>query len=78
MEVLREVPQKLYSAAVVYEVEHLPFDTQVLNPTLGDLIAKLHELLGTSFSVREKFDNPLSYDLAHYIACLALRTNTAC
>src|ERR1700722_19507624 len=35
MEVLREVPQKLYSAAVVYEVEHLPFDTQVLNPTLG-------------------------------------------
>lgn len=68
MEVLRDVPRKLYSAAVVYEVPHLPFDTQVLNPTLGDLIGKLHQLLGTGFNLREKFANPLSYELAHYIA----------
>src|SRR5580700_1532713 len=47
MEVLREVPDKLYSAAVVYEVEHLPHDTEKLNPTLIDLVARLHELLGT-------------------------------
>src|SRR5207244_588754 len=32
IEVLRDVPQKLYPAAVVYEMEHLPFDTEVLNP----------------------------------------------
>lgn len=68
MEVLREVPEKLYSAAIVYEVPHLPFDTQVLNPTLVDLVYKLHSLLGTDFNLHEKFSNPLSYDLVSYVA----------
>lgn len=68
MEVLREVPDKLYSAAVVFEMENKPPDTQVLNPTLVDLVEKLHHLLGTEFRLYEKFKNPLSYDLVHYIA----------
>ena len=68
MEVLREVPEKLYSAAVVYEVEHLPFDTEKLNPTLVDLVEKLHKVLGTNLDIYEKFENPLSFDLAHYVA----------
>ena len=68
MEVLREVPDKLYSAAIVYEMEHMPFDTQKLNPTLVDLLEKLHKLLGTSLDIYTKFENPLSYDLAHYVA----------
>jgi Lon protease-like protein len=68
MEVLREVPDKLYSAAVVYEVEHVPFDTEKLNPTLIDLVVRLHELLGTKLNIYEKFENPLSFDLAHYVA----------
>lgn len=68
MEVLREVPDKLYAAAVVYEMNHLPFDTEMLNPTLYDMIEELHSLLGTGFSLYEKFKNPLSYELAHYIA----------
>lgn len=68
MEVLKEVPDKLYSAAVVYEVEHLPFDTLILNPTLIDLVMKLHRLLGTNFDPFEKFKNPLSFELAHYVA----------
>ena len=68
MEVLREVPDKLYSAAIVYEVEHLPYDTEKLNPTLVDLMDKLHKVLGTGFKMFEKFENPLSYDLAHYVA----------
>ncbi|HWB62357.1 MAG TPA: LON peptidase substrate-binding domain-containing protein [Chitinophagales bacterium] len=68
MEVLREVPEKLYSAAVVYEVEHLPFDTEVLNPTLVDLLKRLHELMGTNLDVYTKFENPLSFDIAPYVA----------
>ena len=68
IEVLREVPEKEYSAAIVYEVEHLPLDTEKLNPTLVDLIARLHQLLGTDLNIYEKFENPLSYDLAHYVA----------
>ena len=68
MEVLREVPEKLYSAAIVYEVEHLPFDTEKLNPTLVDLVERLHTVLGTSLNIYEKFENPLSFDLAHYVA----------
>ena len=68
IEVLREVPEKLYSAAIVYEVEHLPFDTEKLNPTLVDLVEKLHQLLGTSLNIYEKFENPLSFDLAQYVA----------
>jgi Lon protease-like protein len=68
MEVLREVPDKLYSAAIVYEVEHLPFDTEKLNPTLVDLVARLHKVLGTNLDIYEKFENPLSFDLAHYVA----------
>jgi hypothetical protein len=68
MEVLREVPDKLYSAAIVYEMEHLPFDTEVLNPTLVDLVEKLHKLLGTNLNINEKFNNPLSFELAHYVA----------
>lgn len=68
MEVLKEVPDKLYPAAVVYEVEHLPFDTAILNPTLTDLVVKLHRILGTDFNPFEKFKNPLSFELAHYVA----------
>jgi len=68
MEVLRDVPDKLYSAAIVYELEHEPFDTKMLNPTLVDLVNRLHDVLGTHFNLLEKFENPLSYDLAHYIA----------
>ncbi|MDB5283443.1 MAG: peptidase, partial [Bacteroidota bacterium] len=68
IEVLREVPNKLYSAAIVFEVEHLPLDTQKLNPTLVDLVAELHRILGTGLNIYEKFENPLSYDLAHYVA----------
>jgi Lon protease-like protein len=67
MEVLREVPEKLYSAAIVYEVEHLPLDTEKLNPTLVDLIEKLHKVLGTNLDIYQKFENPLSFDLAHYV-----------
>ena len=68
MEVLREVPDKLYSAAIVYEVEHLPFDTEKLNPTLVDLLERLHKVLDTNLNIYEKFENPLSFDLAHYVA----------
>ena len=71
MEVLREVPEKLYSAAIVYEMEHLPFDTEKLNPTLVDLLEKLHQLLGTNLDIYTKYENPLSYDLAHYVALSA-------
>lgn len=68
MEILKTVPDKLYPAAVVFEIEHLPFDTEMLNPTLTDLIEKLHKLIGTGFHPFEKFKNPLSYELAHYVA----------
>jgi Lon protease-like protein len=68
MEVLREVPNKLYSAAIVYEKEHLPFDTDKLNPTLADLVDKLHGMMGTNFKLSNKFSAPLSFDIAHYVA----------
>jgi Lon protease-like protein len=68
MELLRQVPDKLYSAAIVLEVPHLPLDAEKLNPTLADLVHKLHTLLGTNFDVYNKFENPLSYDVAHYVA----------
>ena len=68
MEVLREVPDKLYPAAIVFEVEHLPYDTNELNPTLLTLFNKLHKLLGTNLDIYAKFENPLSFDLAHYAA----------
>lgn len=71
IEVLRQVPDKLYSAAVVFEVEHLPFDTEVPNPTLIDLIDKLHVVLGTNFKVSDKYENPLSFDLVQYAALSA-------
>ena len=68
MEVLREVPDKLYSAAIVYELEQKPNDTTKPNPTLIDLINQLHLVLGTTFKVEEKFENPLSFDLIPYTA----------
>lgn len=68
MEVLREVPGKLYSAAIVFEPEHKGLDTSVANPTLIDLIDKLHVVLGTNFKVAEKLNNPLSFDLIPYAA----------
>lgn len=68
IEVLREVPDKLYSAAVVYEVPHLPFDTKVLNPTLVDLMKKLHTILGTDFDLYKKFKAPTSFDVIPYAA----------
>lgn len=66
IDVVREVPDKLYSAAVVYEVKYLPYDTTHLNPTLEDLMKKLHLILKTGFDLRKKFPQPLSFDLAHY------------
>lgn len=68
IEMLREVPNKLYSAAIVYEATQLPPDTETLNPTLVDLINKLHQLLGTNFKVEDRYENPLSYDLIQYAA----------
>jgi len=68
MEVLRDVPDKLYSAAIVYETEQTKNDTDKPNPTLVDLINKLHVVLGTNFKVEDKFENPLSYDLIPYAA----------
>jgi Lon protease-like protein len=68
MEVIREVPNKLYSAAVVYELEQQPFDTRKPNPTLVNLINKLHIVLGTNFKVEDKFENPVSFDLIPYAA----------
>ncbi|HLP50882.1 MAG TPA: LON peptidase substrate-binding domain-containing protein [Chitinophagales bacterium] len=68
IEVLREVPQKLYSAAIVFETENEKYDTLVPNPTLIDLINKLHVVLGTNFKIEEKFQNPLSFDVIQYCA----------
>jgi Lon protease-like protein len=68
IEVLREVPNKLYSAAIVYELEESQGDTGKVNPTLIDLINQLHQLLGTNFKVEDKFENPLSFDLIQYAA----------
>ncbi len=68
IEVLREVPDKLYSAAVVYEMEHLPYDTEKPNPTLIDLLDRLHAVLGTNFKISDKYENPLSFDLVQYAA----------
>jgi Lon protease-like protein len=68
LEVLKQVPDKLYPAAVVFEVKHLPFDTAVLNPTLVDLIDKLQKLMDTDFNVFKKFKNPMSFELANYTA----------
>lgn len=68
VEVLREVPNKLYPAAVVYQVESTKPDTTILNPTLVDLLKKLHDLLGTNFDLYQKFDKPTSFDVAHYAA----------
>ncbi len=68
MEVIREIPNKLYSADVFYELEQHPLDTQKPNPTLVDLINKLHQLLGTNFKVEDKFENPVSFDLIQYTA----------
>jgi len=68
IEVLREVPDKLYSAAVVYEMTPSKQDIVKPNPTLVDLINKLHDVLGTKFRVEDKFENPLSFDLIQYAA----------
>ena len=68
MEVLREVPDKLYSAAVVYEMSASKNDTVKPNPTLIDLVNKLHDVLGTKFKVEDKFESPLSFDLIQYAA----------
>ncbi|MBS1612058.1 MAG: LON peptidase substrate-binding domain-containing protein [Bacteroidetes bacterium] len=68
IEVLREVPDKLYSAAVVYDVTHLTMHAQMLNPTFVHLMAKLHAVLATDFDLKKKFKNPTSYDLIPYAA----------
>lgn len=68
MEVIRDVPDKLYSAAIVYQIPEKKPDTAVPNPTLIDLINKLHTVLGTGFKVEDKFKSPLSYDLVQYAA----------
>ena len=68
LEMLREVPNKLYPAAIVYETIQQPLDTKKPNPTLVDLINKLHHILGTNFKVEDKYENPLSYDLIQYAA----------
>ncbi len=69
LEVLREVPDKEYSAAIVSELP-LPqtFDVDTLHPKLLGLLNELHAQLGTNFNPFDKFKNPLSYELAPYVA----------
>jgi len=68
LEVVREVPDKLYTAAIVTDMPYKPLDTDELNPTLLELIVKLHKYIGTSFNPLEKFKHPLSFDLIPYAA----------
>lgn len=68
VELQRVVPNKLYQAATVAEVPHLPFDTDELNPTLEELVNQLHHILGTGLDIYKKFEKPLSYELAPYVA----------
>ena len=68
LEVIQEVPNKLYSAAIVSEMPHLPLDTNELQPQLYELLMKLHAFLGTDFDPYKKFKNPLSFDLIAYCA----------
>ncbi|MBX2908789.1 MAG: LON peptidase substrate-binding domain-containing protein [Chitinophagales bacterium] len=68
LEVIQEVPDKLYSAAIVEEESFMPLDAIELNPQLYELIMKLHKFLGTDFDPYKKFENPLSYDLITYCA----------
>jgi hypothetical protein len=68
LEVIQQVPEKLYSAAIVSELSHLPFDTDELHPQLYELLMKLHKFLGTDFDPYKKFSHPLSYDIIPYCA----------
>lgn len=68
VELIKSIPDKLYSGAIVFIQPHLPFDTTAVNPTLLDLLKKLHVLLGTGLDTEKKFANALSYDLAQYAA----------
>ncbi len=68
LEVVREVPDKLYTGAIVADVPFKPFDVHELNANLLELVMKLHQHLGTDFDPNKKFKNPLSFDLAPYVA----------
>jgi Lon protease-like protein len=68
LEVIHEVPDKLYSAAIVSEMPQLPLDTDELHPQLHELVMKLHTFLGTDFDPFKKFKQPLSFDLIAYCA----------
>lgn len=68
LDVIKEIPDKLYSAAIVSEMRLMPFDTYKLNPQLQELIMKLHTFLSTDFDPFKKFENPLSFNVASYCA----------
>lgn len=68
LEVVRNMPNKLYAAAVVQEVSYLPYDTDELHPRLAELMDRLHEVTGTGFDWRKKFDKPLSFQVAQFAA----------
>jgi uncharacterized protein len=68
LEIIREVPEKLYEAAIVNYPENAYAAPPQLMARLLPLIRELHKLLNVSKSFKKNDEDLCSYDVAHHVA----------
>ncbi|MCM5530036.1 LON peptidase substrate-binding domain-containing protein [Parasegetibacter sp. NRK P23] len=68
LEVIREVPEKLYEAAIVDYPANVFSAPPQLMPRILPVIRELHKLLNVSKSFKKKDEELSSYDVAHHVA----------
>ncbi len=67
LETIKEIPDKLYSGAIVTYPENTRKSSINLMQKIMELIEQLHKQIGTTKEFHKTIENLTSYDVAHYI-----------
>lgn len=66
LEIIKEVPDKLFSGAIVNYPNNIQHGSRVLMKKVIDAIAELHKLLNVTNKFKKTEDELWSYDVAHH------------
>jgi len=66
LEVIKELPEKLYSGAIVNYPQNIESGNRALMQKIIDTIRELHKLLKVTKEFKKPDDNLWSYDVAHH------------
>jgi uncharacterized protein len=67
LEIIKEVPNKMYSGAIVMHLPIPTFTASHLQAKVLDAVAQLHQILQIQKKYKKPFDTLTSFDVAHHV-----------